>query len=174
MKIELNMTTAFTLRKRIKDLAAKYDRVLVISRYIVEPEQVDEELEKFENKSVYDTYKLWTKCLDVSNELSDIIDKNNAKGKVLMNKLNSINLKINVANRALNSLKLNRTQKSRNPVTGNWEVTKLEKITDVDFNEIIETLTKEKIRIEDELAKVNSSIKFDFEMDDEIYNKIYG
>lgn len=174
MKIELNMTTAFTLRKRIKDLAAKYDRVLVISRYIVEPEQVDEELEKFENKSVYDTYKLWTKCLDVSNELSDIIDKNNAKGKVLMNKLNSINLKINVANRALNSLKLNRTQKSRNPVTGNWEVTKLEKITDVDFNEIIETLTKEKIRIEDELAKVNSSVKFDFEMDDEIYNKIYG
>lgn len=174
MKIELNMTTAFTLRKRIKDLAAKYDRILVISRYIVEPEQVDEELEKFENKNVYDTYKLWTKCLDVSNELSDIIDKNNAKGKVLMNKLNSINLKINVANRALNSLKLNRTQKSRNPVTGNWEVTKLEKITDVDFNEIIETLTKEKIRIEDELAKVNSSIKFDFEMDDEIYNKIYG
>lgn len=174
MKIELNMTTAFTLRKRIKDLAAKYDRVLVISRYIVEPEQVDEELEKFENKSVYDTYKLWTKCLDVSNELSDIIDKNNAKGKVLMNKLNSINLKINVANRALNSLKLNRTQKSRNPVTGNWEVTKLEKITDVDFNEIIETLTKEKIRIEDDLAKVNSSVKFDFEMDDEIYNKIYG
>ncbi|MBO7694815.1 MAG: hypothetical protein J6T10_19535 [Methanobrevibacter sp.] len=174
MKIELNMTTAFTLRKRIKDLAAKYDRVLVISRYIVEPEQVDEELEKFENKNVYDTYKLWTKCLDVSNELSDIIDKNNAKGKVLMNKLNSINLKINVANRALNSLKLNRTQKSRNPVTGNWEVTKLEKITDVDFNEIIETLTKEKIRIEDELAKVNSSVKFDFEMDDEIYNKIYG
>lgn len=174
MKIELNMTTAFTLRKRIKDLAAKYDRVLVISRYIVEPEQVDEELEKFENKNVYDTYKLWTKCLDVSNELSDIIDKNNAKGKVLMNKLNSINLKINVANRALNSLKLNRTQKSRNPVTGNWEVTKLEKITDVDFNEIIETLTKEKIRIEDDLAKVNSSVKFDFEMDDEIYNKIYG
>lgn len=174
MKIELNMTTAFTLRKRIKDLAAKYDRVLVISKYIVEPEQVDEELEKFENKSVYDTYKLWTKCLDVSNELSDIIDKNNAKGKVLMNKLNSINLKINVANRALNSLKLNRTQKSRNPVTGNWEVTKLEKITEVDFNEIIETLTKEKIRIEDELAKVNSSVKFDFEMDDEIYNKIYG
>lgn len=174
MKIELNMTTAFTLRKRIKDLAAKYDRVLVISRYIVEPEQVDEELEKFENKNVYDTYKLWTKCLDVSNELSDIIDKNNAKGKVLMNKLNSINLKINVANRALNSLKLNRTQKSRNPVTGNWEVTKLEKITDVDFNEIIETLTKEKIRIEDELAKVNSSVKFDFEMDVEIYNKIYG
>ena len=46
MKIELNMTTAFTLRKRIKDLAAKYDRVLVISKYIVEPEQVDEELEK--------------------------------------------------------------------------------------------------------------------------------
>ena len=174
MKIELNMTTAFTLRKRIKDLAAKYDRVLVISRYIVEPEQVDEELEKFENKSVYDTYKLWTKCLDVSNELSDIIDKNNAKGKVLMNKLNSMNLMINVANSALNSLKLNRTQKSRNPVTGNWEVTKLEKITDVDFNEIIETLTKEKIRIEDDLAKVNSSVKFDFEMDDEIYNKIYG
>lgn len=174
MKIELNMTTAFTLRKRIKDLAAKYDRVFVISRYIVEPEQVEDELEKFENKSVYDTFKLWTKCLDVSNELSDIIDKNNAKGKVLMNKLNSINLKINVANRALNSLKLNRTQKSRNPVTGNWEITKLEKITDVDFNEIIETLTKEKIRIEDELAKVNSSVKFDFEMDDEIYNKIYG
>lgn len=58
MKIELNLTSAFTLRKRIKELGKVNEQILSYSKYVVEPEQVDEELEKFENKSVYDTFIL--------------------------------------------------------------------------------------------------------------------
>lgn len=174
MKIELNMTTAFTLRKRIKELAKQYEMVINYSKYVVEPEQVEEELEKFENKNVYDTFMIWSKCNDESYKLSNLIDENNEKGKSCLNALNVINKKIEVATRLEQLLKANRTQKSRNPVTGNWEVTKLEKITDTDFEKIIDALTKEKVRIEDELSKINSSTKFSFELDDEIYHKIYG
>lgn len=174
MKIELNMTTAFTLRKRIKELAKQYEMVINYSKYVVEPEQVEEELEKFENKNVYDTFMIWSKCNDESYKLSNLIDENNEKGKACLNALNVINKKIEVATRLEQLLKANRTQKSRNPVTGNWEVTKLEKITDTDFEKIIDSLTKEKVRIEDELSKINSSTKFSFELDDEIYHKIYG
>lgn len=174
MKIELNMTTAFTLRKRIKELAKQYEMVINYSKYVVEPEQVEEELEKFENKNVYDTFMIWSKCNDESYKLSNLIDENNEKGKACLNALNAINKKIEVATRLEQMLKANRTQKSRNPVTGNWEVTKLEKITDTDFEKIIDALTKEKVRIEDELSKINSSTKFSFELDDEIYHKIYG
>lgn len=174
MKIELNMSTAFTLRKRLKTLAKQYEIVLIHSRYIVEPEQVEEELEKFENKNVYDTVVIWSKLNDELYRLSNLIDENNQKGKIYLNQLNVINKKIEVTTQLVQLLKLNRTQKSRNPVTGNWEVTKLEKITDTDFEKILEALSKEKIRAEDELSKVNSNTKLEFELDDEIYHKIYG
>ena len=174
MKIELNLTSAFTLRKRIKELGRVNEQVLAFSKYVVEPEQVDEELEKFENKSVYDTFMLSSKCGDEAYRLQNLIDEHNNKGKVVLNQLNAINKKIEIATRCTNALKVNRTQKSRNPVTGNWEVTKLQKITDIDFETILDDLTKEKVRAEDELSKINSKETFTFELDDEIYKKIYG
>ena len=174
MKLDLNMTTAFTLRKRIKVLARQYENVLSIGRFVVEPEQVEEELEKFENKNVYDTFLIWSKCNDEAYKLSNLIDEYNEKGKVHLNALNVINKKIEVASRLEQLLKANRTQKSRNPVTGNWEVTKLEKITDTDFEKLVDALCKEKVKEEDELSKINSNTKFSFDLDDEIYHKIYG
>lgn len=174
MKIELNLTSAFTLRKRIKELGRVNEQILAYSKYVVEPEQVDEELEKFENKNVYDTFMLCAKCGDEAYRLQNLIDEHNSKGKVVLNQLNVINKKIEIATRCANALKLNRTSKSRNPVTGNWEVTKLVKITDTDFEAILDALTKEKVRAEDELSKINSKETFTFELDDEIYKKIYG
>jgi uncharacterized protein YpuA (DUF1002 family) len=174
MKIELNLTSAFTLRKRIKELGRVNEQILAFSKYVVEPEQVDEELEKFENKNVYDTFMLCSKCGDEAYRLQNLIDEHNNKGKVVLNQLNAINKKIEIATRCANALKVNRTQKSRNPVTGNWEVTKLQKITDTDFETILDALTKEKVRAEDELSKINSKETFTFELDDEIYKKIYG
>lgn len=174
MKIELNLTTAFTLRKRIKELATQYESTMKFGRFVVEPEQVEEELEKYENKNVYDTFVIWSKCNDEAYKLSNLIDENNEKGKTHLNALNVINKKIALATRIDQLLTANRTQKTRNPVTGNWEVTKLEKITDTDFEKIIDALTKEKVRQEDELSKINSNTKFSFDLDDEIYHKIYG
>lgn len=174
MKIELNMSTAFTLRKRIKDLGRTYESLLRFSRFVVEPEQVEEELEKYENKNVYDTFMLFSKCQDEAYKLQNLIDEHNNKGKVYLNQLNTINKKIEIATSCANLLKCNRTQKSRNPVTGNWEVTKLEKISDTDFEAIVDALTKEKVRAEDDLSKTNANAKFTFDLDDEIYKKIYG
>ena len=79
MKIELNLTSAFTLRKRIKELGRVNEQILAYSKYVVEPEQVDEELEKFENKSVYDTFKLCSKCGDEAYRLQNLIDEHNNK-----------------------------------------------------------------------------------------------
>jgi hypothetical protein len=103
-----------------------------------------------------------------------LIDEYNEKGKAHLNALNILNKKIEVATRLEQLLKANRTQKSRNPVTGNWEVTKLEKITDTDFEKVVDALSKEKVKEEDELSKINSNTKFSFDLDDEIYHKIYG
>ena len=52
MKIELNLTSAFTLRKRIKELGRVNEQILAYSKYVVEPEQVDEELENFQFVSI--------------------------------------------------------------------------------------------------------------------------
>lgn len=37
-----------------------------------------------------------------------------------------------------------------------------------------DALGKEKVKEEDELSKINSNTKFSFDLDDEIYHKIYG
>ena len=58
MKVELNLSTAFTLRKRIKALAAELYSVMRWSPYITEEEKVDETLQPFENGSLEDTYHL--------------------------------------------------------------------------------------------------------------------
>jgi hypothetical protein len=50
----------------------------------------------------------------------------------------------------------------------------LEKISDTDFEAIVDALTKEKVRAEDDLSKTNANAKFTFDLDDEIYKKIYG
>ena len=85
MKIELNLTSAFTLRKRIKELGRVNEQLLAYSKYVVEPEQVDEELEKFENKNVYDTFMLCSKCGDEAYRLQNLIDEHTSddQSKVL-------------------------------------------------------------------------------------------
>lgn len=172
--MELNLTTAFTLRKRIKELASQYENVLTLSRYVIEPEAVNEQLEQFENNNVYDTFVIWSKCQDEVFKLQTLIDEHNNRGKEYLNALTAVNKKICVATKCAALLNANRTQKSRNPVTGNWEVITLKKITDTDFEKIKEALNKEKVRLEDELAKINSNEKFTFDLDEEIYKKIYG
>ena len=174
MKLELNLTTAFTLRKRIKDLLNKVSYQLQASNYVVEPERVNEVLETLESGNVESAYKLYAELLNANRELTDLIDQNNADGKKLLNEVTMTNQKINLITIIDNKLKANRTSKSRNPVTGNWEVTTLTKITEFDTAKELETLKQKKVRLEDELTKVNSKAKLTFDLNDEIYKRIYG
>jgi regulator of sigma D len=96
------------------------------------------------------------------------------EGKKILNGLNKVNAQITVVQQIENKLKANRTSKSRNPVTGNWEVATLEKITDFDATKELETLKQKKVRLEDELSKINSQAKFTFDLNDTIYTRIYG
>lgn len=174
MKLELNLTTAFTLRKRIKELLGKVNYQLQASNYVVEPERVNEVLETIESGNVESAYKLYAELLNANRELTDLIDQNNADGKKLLNEVTMTNQKINLITVIDNKLKANRTSKSRNPVTGNWEVTTLTKITEFDTAKELETLKQKKVRLEDELTKVNSKAKLTFDLNDEIYKRIYG
>ena len=38
----------------------------------------------------------------------------------------------------------------------------------------LETLKQKKVRLEDELSKINSQAKFTFDLNDTIYTRIYG
>lgn len=174
MKLELNLTTAFTLRKRIKELLGKVNYQLQASNYVVEPERVNEVLETIESGNIESAYKLYAELLNANRELTDLIDQNNADGKKLLNEVTMTNQKINLITVIDNKLKANRTSKSRNPVTGNWEVTTLTKITEFDTAKELETLKQKKVRLEDELTKVNSKAKLTFDLNDEIYKRIYG
>ena len=174
MKLELNLTTAFTLRKRIKELLGKVNYQLQASNYVVEPERVNEVLETIESGNIESAYKLYAELLNANRELTDLIDQNNADGKKLLNEVTMTNQKINLITFIDNKLKANRTSKSRNPVTGNWEVTTLTKITEFDTAKELETLKQKKVRLEDELTKVNSKAKLTFDLNDEIYKRIYG
>ena len=174
MKLDLNLTTAFTLRKRIKELLNKINSQMVFAQYVVDPERKAEMLETFETNDVEGSYKLLTDLMEANRELSDLIDSQNLEGKKILNGLNKINAQITVIQQIENKLKANRTSKSRNPVTGNWEVTTLEKITDFDATKELETLKQKKVRLEDELAKINSKAKFTFDLNDAIYTRIYG
>lgn len=174
MKLDLNLTTAFTLRKRIKELLNKINSQMSFSQYVVEPERKAELLEAFETNDVEGSYKLLTDLMEANRELSDLIDSQNLEGKKILNGLNKVNAQITVVQQIENKLKANRTSKSRNPVTGNWEVATLEKITDFDATKELETLKQKKVRLEDELSKINSKAKFTFDLNDEIYTRIYG
>lgn len=174
MKLELNLTTAFTLRKRIKELLNKVSYQLQCPNYVVEPERVNEVLETLESGNVEGAYRLYAELQNANRALSDLIDQNNADGKKLLNEVTMINTQINLVTIIDNKLKANRTSKSRNPVTGNWEVTTLTKITEFDTAKELETLKQKKVRLEDELTKVNSKAKLTFDLNDEIYKRIYG
>lgn len=174
MKLDLNLTTAFTLRKRIKELLNKINSQMVYAQYVVEPERKEEILESFETKNVEGSYKLLTDLMETNRELSDLIDSQNLEGKKILNALNKVNAQITVVQQIENKLKANRTSKSRNPVTGNWEVATLEKITEFDATKELEALKQKKVRLEDELAKINSKAKFSFDLNNEIYTRIYG
>ena len=174
MKLDLNLTTAFTLRKRIKELISKINAQMIYAQYVVEPERKAEILEAFETNDVEGSYKLLTDLMEANRELSNLIDEQNLAGKKILNALNKVNAQITVIQQVENKLKANRSTKSRNPVTGNWEVDTLEKITDFDATKELETLKQKKVRLEDELSKNNSQAKLTFDLNDEIYNRIYG
>jgi len=174
MKLDLNLTTAFTLRKRIKELMNKVSNQMRGSNYVVEPERVNEVLETFETGDVEGAYKLYTELQNANRELCDLIDQNNLEGKKLLNKLHVVNDQIMLVTLMEGRLKANRTSKSRNPVTGNWEVTTLTKITEFNTDKELETLKQQKVRFEDELTKINSKAKITFNLNDEIYKRIYG
>lgn len=174
MKLDLNLTTAFTLRKRIKELLNKINAQMIYAQYVVEPERKAEILESFETKTVEGSYKFLSDLMEANRELSNLIDEQNLAGKKILNDLNKVNAQITVIQQVENKLKANRSTKSRNPVTGNWEVDTLEKITDFDATKELETLKQNKVRLEDELSKNNSQAKLTFDLNDEIYTRIYG
>lgn len=174
MKLDLNLTTAFTLRKRIKELINKINAQMIYAQYVVEPERKEEILEAFETKNVEGSYQFLSELMEANRELSNLIDEQNLAGKKILNALNKVNAQITVTQQIENKLKANRTSKSRNPVTGNWEVATLEKITEFDATKELETLKQKKVRLEDELSKNNSQAKLTFDLNDEIYTRIYG
>ena len=173
-KIDLNLTTAFTLRKRIKEISTRLHRELAMVRYMDEPESKQDQLDLLTYGDVEKQLVALNKYLSAVESLSNKIDSENAKGKSVLTKLNRINTELQIASVVVNGLNVKQTQKSRNPVTGVWEVNKLEPVTTYDIDKHIERLKQEKVRAEDELAKINASTNFKYEIDEEIYNTIYG
>lgn len=174
MKIELNLTSAFTLRKRINAIASEIKSKGMYTSLVVEPESLEDTNKIFVTGNLDSDMVLMESAIDAGVELSNEIDKMNVVGKGIMNKIQRINDKVEVYRRMVSSLTQNKLRKERNPVTGVWETRSLVAVSDKDYSERIKELLREKMRLEDELTKYNSSTKFSFDLNDELYTKIYG
>lgn len=174
MKIKLNLSTAFTLRNRIKKITQTIENELHSFAYVDFPEKKEENNATLTEGSIEGNIALYKNCLENLLKLNNTIDKNNSAGKQYINYVDVLNKQINLFNWIDRSLKQKKTTKSRNPVTGNWEVETLIKMTDYDVDKELSTLTQIKAKMEDELAQNNSSTTFEFELDDKIYKIIYG
>ncbi len=174
MKLKLNLSTAFTLRNRIKKIAQTIENELHSFAYVDFPEKKEENNATLMEGSIEGNIALYRICVCNLLSLNNVIDKHNAAGKQHINAVDILNKEINLFNWIDRSLKQKKTTKSRNPVTGNWEVETLIKMTDYPVEEDLTKLAQEKAKIEDELAQYNSSTTFDFDIDDKIYKIIYG
>lgn len=174
MKIDLNLTSAFVLRKRINALSGEIRGKIVCSQLVVEAEEVESVKEKFVTGDLDSDMELYCKLLDANAALSNEIEFHNVSGKCIMNKIQRLHDKEATIQCAIRSLGVNPVRKERNPVTGVWEARKLEKLSNANYEQRLKELAQEKVRLEDELSKVNSSTNFTFDLEDDIYHRIYG
>lgn len=174
MKVSLNLTSAFTLRKRINEIASQFDNTARFMQLVVEPEEKETVLAKFKNGSFEDAVELSIAAHRASAELTKVIEQHNAEGKAILSKLQHQKTLINVFTGLSVRLSQSPLRKERNPVTGVWETRSLVKVTDYDFDAEIKKGEQVCRFLEDQLSKHNAETKFDFELDDNIYHEIYG
>jgi len=174
MKLDLNINSAMKLRKRLKALANGWWSSLYGATYVTEPD-MKEALTKqqFENGTPEKTFELLDQCLQTVVRLSDAIDKNNT-GRPALNKINMLNEEINLLEHIISALNEEKSRKERNPVTGAREIVQMDKISDFDFVAKLAEIKRRRTRLEDELADANSLARFEFELDDTLYNLVYG
>ena len=174
MKINLNMNTAMTLRKRLKELAGGWKSSLIVSTYVTEPDMKAALLKKqFVNGTPERTFELYDLCMQEVAKLSDEMDKHNT-GREILNRINLLNDEYNLLAMVISSLNAETSRKERNPVTGAREIVQMEKITDYDFDSKQSEIKRHRTRLEDELANANAAVRFEFDLDDTLYNLVYG
>lgn len=173
MKVSLNLTSAFTLRKRINEITKQLDQCRYMT-LVVEPEEKDVVLSKFKDGSFEKTIQLATAAHTASADLTAVIEKHNAEGKAILAKIQHLKATISAYECIAARLNMSTLRKERNPVTGVWETRSLVKVSDVDFDAEIKHIEQICRSYEDALSKHNADTKFDFDLDDEIYHEIYG
>lgn len=174
MQIKLNLTKAFTLRKRINELANKAMNEINYNPAIVPEEEVESAKAKYEFGSYDENLKFYEMALDASTDVSNGIEKANVDGKIILNKINKINTKINEIESCIRNLNASTVRKDRNPVTGVWEKIEAVRMSNIDYTQHLKELKQEKVRLEDELSTFNSSTNFTVDIPDSIYKRIYG
>ena len=85
-----------------------------------------------------------------------------------------LNEEINLLEHIISALNEEKSRKERNPVTGAREIVQMDKISDFDFVAKLAEIKRRRTRLEDELANANSLARFEFELDDTLYNLVYG
>lgn len=174
MKLSLNINTAMILRKRINQLIADVYNDITTKPLIVVDEMYDEYVNSFRYGTFEKTLEVYKLAHIASRDLTDAIDSANERGRVYLNTINHINRHICDLSMLNNKLKGQLKQRSRHPVTGEWEETRLRKLTEVNLEKDIKELEFQKRRMEDMLSKWNGTQEFNFELDDAIYAELYG
>lgn len=172
MKLNLNLVSAMTLRKRLNTLANSLEYRLN-GNIVVDPEMVEAETARFVTGSYDGDLTLYNKTLYAVGSINQDIEANNLRGKCLLNAIQLARRQVNLYTRATNALAVNHKVKTRNPVSGEWEITEYVDLTKANMKSLLSSATIEKNTAQDALAEYNSKTTFDFEIADEVYNRAY-
>ena len=172
--LNLNLTTAFTLLKRVKKISADFYNQLYSNSIIVPEDELETQKLLWRGGSFDEALKLDGEAIIAQSVLNKAIEEVNGHARFLLKQISILKENLNTLKRIKDStVGAKLVAKERNPVTGEIETTKLVNQCSVDVVKYIESTKKTINRLEDELSQYNGKTFIDVEISDNILAEIY-
>jgi hypothetical protein len=174
----LTMNEAFKLRNDLKKLISHNNALMnAFSVTVDADESVDDAFTAFDGVSFDKMYNMQFVAMNTLSELNTKIDEANVAIRPTLNRIETAKSILALNDMVLESIRsFRKTRTEVNPVTG--VSTKVQQIMLLSnppaYLEHDKQLKQQIHKMEVEVAKQNSLISFDFEIDDTIYEKIMG
>lgn len=175
--LTLNMNEAFKLRNKIKAKISDLSSSIVSAQLFVDPDLTEEEsLRAFDGEQFDNVVSKAERLMDFLCNLNTAIDKANVTNRANLNALETLKVKSNLNRDILSAIRSSSVfQTQINSVTGETKKTRLRQIFS-DSSIYIEkekSFSKQKEKLEQQIAISNSSTTFDLEVDEQVYDSIF-
>lgn len=173
-KLNLNLTTAFTLLKRVKKISADFYNQLYHNPIIVPEDELETQKLLWKGRSFDEAFALNAGAVIAQSVLNKAIENVNGHARFLLKQISLLKENLNTLKKIKDStVGTKLVRKERNPVTGEMEITQLVSQCGVDIVKYIEDTKKTINRLEDELSQYNGKTFIDVEIPDSILAEIY-